>query len=70
MNNSRHAVDVCRAHWMIAMQREWQSCQLVDSELDLEQLGKAREHRCWLEQLHELKAQQLLQSHTHDWGLK
>ena len=52
---------VCRAHWLLAMQQEWQASQMAASQFA--QLGSARQRRCWLESLHDAACQNYVQHH-------
>ncbi len=55
-----------RAHWLLAMQQEWEAAQSTDSQLL--QLGKARDRRCRLEALHDAACSLLVAEHANQWG--
>ncbi|KAL0053317.1 hypothetical protein WJX82_004176 [Trebouxia sp. C0006] len=57
---------VMRAHWLLAMQQEWEAAQSTDSQLL--QLGKARDRRCRLEALHDAACSLLVAEHANQWG--
>lgn len=58
----------CRAHWLMALQHEWEACELC--VLDLEQVGIARQHRSMLETLHDSACQQVVKVNAKAWGTK
>ena len=68
MDQSRVCVCVCRAHWLLAMQQEWEACQLMAFDAQLVQLGKARAHRCWLEGLHDVACKKIVDMNAKQWG--
>lgn len=57
---------LCRSHWLLAMQQEWQASQTHATQFA--QLGKARQRRCWLETLHDAACSQLIQTNAKAWG--
>ena len=59
-------VVIHRAHWLLAMQLEWQASQSAASQFN--QLGKARHRRCWLEALHDTACKGMFQSKAESWG--
>ena len=56
----------CRAHWLLAMQQEWQASQLADPYFM--QLSKARALRCRLEALHDVGCGRLVEENAKQWG--
>jgi len=54
-----------RAHWLLAMQLEWQASMLLEPSLDT--LGKARQHRCWLETLHDIACKDVANQNHERW---
>ena len=57
---------LCRSHWLLAMQLEWQASQTHATQFV--QLGKARQRRCWLETLHDAACAKLIQTNAKAWG--
>ncbi|KAL0045002.1 hypothetical protein WJX82_004834 [Trebouxia sp. C0006] len=56
-----------RAHWLLAMQLEWQASMLLEPSLDM--LGKARQHRCWLETLHDIACKDIVNQNHQQWQM-
>ena len=60
---------VCRAHWLLAMQLEWEASQLQRRRADAQliQLGKARAYRCKLEAVHDIACKATVNRNTKEW---
>jgi len=50
---------------VIYMQLEWQASMMLDPTL--ERLGKARQHRCWLETLHDIVCKNVANQNHKQW---
>ena len=57
---------MCRSHWLLAMQQEWEASQTAATQFA--QLGKARQRRCWLEKLHDVACTKLIETNAKAWG--
>ena len=59
---------LCRSHWLLALQQEWEASMEHETDVGLQHLGQARQHRCRLEALHDVACRDMVNKHAADLG--